>query len=151
MTETQAITIRPLASSDRAEWQRMWKGYLGFYRTRLDAEMLALAFERLLADRYGEFSGLLAEADGRPAGLAHYLFHRHGWRREKVCYLQDLWVEPGFRGRGIGRHLIEAVYGCADADGSPAVWWLTAEDNHQARRLYDRVGRKSPFIRYDRP
>ncbi|MCZ7597268.1 MAG: GNAT family N-acetyltransferase, partial [Gammaproteobacteria bacterium] len=39
----------------------------------------------------------------------------------------------------------------ADANGSPAVYWLTQEFNHTARNLYDRIGRVTPFIKYVRP
>jgi GNAT superfamily N-acetyltransferase len=36
-------------------------------------------------------------------GLTHYLFHRHAWKIENVCYLQDLFVDPAARGTGLGR------------------------------------------------
>ena len=50
----------------------------------------------------------------------------------------------------VGRALIEAVYAAADAAGAPSVYWLTQETNYQGRMLYDRIGTKSPFIRYNR-
>jgi GNAT superfamily N-acetyltransferase len=89
--------------------------------------------------------------DGRPVGLAHYLFHRHGWRIEDVCYLQDLYADPDARGRGVGRALIEAVYAAADARGCPQVYWTTQHFNAVGRRLYDRIGVLTPFIKYQRP
>ena len=49
-----------------------------------------------------------------------------------------------------GKPLREARYDAADAAGVPNVYWLTAEDNYAGRMLYDRVGAKSPFIRYNR-
>ena len=66
------------------------------------------------------------------------------------CYLQDLYADPDVRGLGIGRALIEAVYAAADAAGAPSVYWLTQDFNHTARKLYDRIGTKSPFIKYTR-
>ena len=83
-------------------------------------------------------------------GLAHIIFHRHGWQVEDVCYLQDLYVAPEARGTGAGRALIEAVYAAADAAGAPNVYWLTQEFNTTARQLYDRVGRLTPFVKYVR-
>ena len=97
-----------------------------------------------------DYHGLLAVADGRPVGLVHYVFHRHGWQIEDVCYLQDLYVDPEVRGTGAGRRLIEAVYAAADAAGRPSVYWLTQSFNATARRLYDRVGTETPFIKYRR-
>lgn len=93
---------------------------------------------------------MIAIVDGRAMGLVHYLFHRHGWRVENVCYLQDLYVSDEARGTGLGRRLIEAVYAAADANGTPGVYWLTQEFNATARQLYDRIAKVSPFIRYNR-
>lgn len=144
------ILIRPLAAADEAEWRRLWTGYLTFYETKLPEEVYKTSFARMLSGAENEFRGLIAEVDGRPRGLAHYLFHRHGWRIEKVCYLQDLYADPEVRGQGLGRALIEAVYAAADAEGCPAVYWLTQEFNANARQLYDRIGAVSPFIKYNR-
>jgi len=97
-----------------------------------------------------DFHGAIAESDGRPVGLVHYLFHRHMWKTENVCYLQDLYADPDVRGQGVGRKLIEYVYGAADRVGCPSVYWLTQDFNAEARKLYDRIGVLTPFIRYNR-
>jgi GNAT superfamily N-acetyltransferase len=107
-------------------------------------------FDRLLAVDLNEFSGLIAVAGDSKVGIAHYLFHRHCWSVENVCYLQDLYVDEDRRGTGVGRALIEAVYTAADAAGYPSVYWLTQHFNEPGRRLYDRVGKLTPFIRYSR-
>jgi GNAT superfamily N-acetyltransferase len=95
-------------------------------------------------------SGRLAWVDGKAVGLVHYLYHAHCWRVERVCYLQDLYAAPEARGTGVGRALIEAVYAQADADGAPVVYWTTQDHNTTARRLYDRIGTLTPFIKYQR-
>ena len=146
-----SVAVRPLAAGDRAEWGRLWKGYLAFYRTERPREHYDSYFARLLRHDPADMQGLIAEADGRPAGLAHYLLHPHGWQPEPTCYLQDLYADPEARGTGVGRALIEAVYAAADAHGARGVYWTTAHDNHEARRLYDRVGTLTPFIKYARP
>jgi len=143
--------IRPLRPEDEAEWRRLWTGYLAFYQTSVPEAVYVSTFARLLGDDPQDFSALVAEVDGRLLGLTHYLFHRHAWKVENVCYLQDLYVDPLGRGTGLGRKLIEAVYAKADAAGAPAVYWLTQEFNHEARQLYDRIAKVTPFIRYIRP
>ena len=150
MTKTGNITIRPLAASDRTEWAEMWQAYLAFYETSVTPEVYDTTFARLLGDDPQDFSCLLAEVDGRPVGLVHFLFHRHAWKVENVCYLQDLFARPEARCTGVGRALIEAVYDRADAAGAPGVYWLTQEFNHTARQLYDRIGTLTPFLRYNR-
>ncbi len=83
-------------------------------------------------------------------GLVHFIFHRHNWKIEDVCYLQDLYADPAMRGSGVGRALIEAVYAAADSHGAPAVYWMTQDFNTTARKLYDRIGQLTPFIKYQR-
>ena len=144
-------TVRPLTRDDEADWRRLWRAYLEFYETEVPEEVYATFFDRLLGDNPQDFHGLIAEVDGKPVGLTHHLFHRHGWKIENVCYLQDLYADPDVRGTGIGRALIEAVYQAADAEGAPSVYWLTQDFNTEARKLYDRIGQVSPFIKYGRP
>ena len=144
------ITIRPLRPEDRIEWARLWTGYLEYYKTSVPEAVYDSTFARLLGDDPQDFSCLIAEVGGRPVGLVHFLFHRHNWKIENVCYLQDLYTDPSVRGQGAGRALIEAVYAAADANGTPAVYWLTQDFNAEGRRLYDRIGQVTPFIRYNR-
>lgn len=143
-------TIRPLARADHDDWRRLWTLYLEFYETGVGEEVYATLWERLHDDDPHEFSCLVAERDGKVIGFAHYLFHRHCWKVENVCYLQDLYVDADIRGSGAGRALIEAVYAEADKAGAPSVYWLTQDFNHTARKLYDRIGKQTPFIRYNR-
>ena len=107
-------------------------------------------FSRILSGDANEFSGLIALLDGKPIGLTHYLFHRHCWKVENVCYLQDLVVDKDQRGTGVGRALIEEVYTKADEADCPSVYWMTQNFNEVGRRLYDRVGQLTPFIKYSR-
>lgn len=144
------IEIRPLAAQDRAAWEKLWEAYLAFYQTALPRDVYDSTFERLLADDPQEFHGAVAVLDGAPCGLVHYLFHRHCWRIENTCYLQDLYTDPSVRGQGVGRALIAHVYTAADAAGSSSVYWLTQEFNAPARALYDKVAAVTPFIKYAR-
>ena len=145
------VTIRPVQAADEDVWRELWRGYLDYYETTLPERIYAETFRRLLGDDPRDYKGLVAIEAGTPVGLTHYLFHRHGWKIEDVCYLQDLYVAPARRGTGIARKLIEAVYAEADAHGASQVYWLTQHFNDAGRRLYDRVGVLTPFIKYQRP
>ena len=86
------------------------------------------------------------------AGLSDLLhFHRSAWTVGDYCYLQDLFVNPDIRGGGVGRALIEAVYEAAEARGASQTYWLTQDFNTTARKLYDKVGQLTPFIKYRNP
>ena len=144
------LTIRPLSPSDEADWRRLWTAYLAFYETVLPETIFTTTFARLTGGGANEFAGLLAVVDGRPVGLAHYLFHRSCWTVGNVCYLQDLYADPAVRGTGVGRALIEAVYARAAEADAAEVYWMTQEFNATARRLYDRIADKTPFIVYQK-
>lgn len=148
-----AAIVRPVAPADFAQWLPLWDGYNAFYGrlgpSALRAEITWATWLRFL-DAGEPVHALVAEAEGRLVGLAHYLFHRSTIRIEPVCYLQDLYTAESARGRGVGRTLIAAVAERARAGGTTRLYWQTHESNHTARRLYDAVGERSGFIVYRR-
>ena len=144
-----AVTVRPLQPSDHAEWRRLWSAYLAFYKTTLPEEVYATTWQRLFTAAEFEPKGFIALAGSRAVGLTHYLYHRSCWSLADNCYLQDLYADPEARGQGVGAALIEAVRQEAAGIGVKNVYWMTAETNATARKLYDRVARRTGFIEYD--
>lgn len=143
-----SLLIRPLQPSDRPQWEYLARGYKTFYQTVVTAAEYEQAWARLLQET--DVFGLGAQLDGKLVGIAHYMFHTSLWSPD-ACYLQDLFVEEGVRGRGVARALIEAVAQAAQARGATRYYWLTHETNTTARLLYDKVGQYKGFIRYDYP
>ncbi|MDQ2634023.1 MAG: GNAT family N-acetyltransferase [Pseudomonadota bacterium] len=143
------IVIRPPEAADHEDWRRLWTDYLTFYQATVPEEVYATTWRRLFDPGEFEPSGFLALAGGRAVGLVHYLYHRSCWSTVNNCYLQDLFADPSVRGTGVGRALIEAVQAQAAKIGVTNVYWMTHETNETARRLYDRVARRTGFIEYD--
>jgi GNAT superfamily N-acetyltransferase len=144
------VSIRRLEPDDREAWLPLWQSYLDFYEASVPDDVTGETWRRI-ADPAGPIHGFGAfDGLSRLIGFAHYLFHPVTWSISKRCYLEDLFVSPDARGTGAGRALIEAVYRAADDAGADQVYWLTAHDNVTARRLYDRVGRLTPFVKYQR-
>ena len=145
------MLVRPIRQNDFAQWQPLWDGYNAFYgrkgATALAPEITQATWERFF-DRSEPVFALVAELDGRLAGLAHYLFHRSTTRIELTCYLQDLFTAEEARGRGVARALISGVYEQAKLAGVRRVYWQTHETNAAARRVYDKVGKHLGFIVY---
>jgi GNAT superfamily N-acetyltransferase len=141
------MIIRALAAGDRAGWEPLWQGYLEFYQTRLAPQVSEVTFARLTGGR-DPMGALVADEDDTIVGIAHWITHRSCWTAGDYCYLQDLFVAPDRRGRGIGRKLIEAVYAEAQRRGCSRVYWLTHETNKSAMLLYDRIGDRSGFVQY---
>lgn len=141
------IEIRPVTAADHAAWLPLWQCYLHFYESELSAETSASTWQRFL-DPAEPTNAALAWRDGHAVGLVQWIFHRSNWSIAHSCYLQDLFVSPEVRGGGVGRQLIEHVYGQARSLGSERVHWLTHETNQTAMQLYDRIAERSGFVQY---
>ena len=131
------ITIRPIASTDKERWLDLFKQYIIFYKSSLTDEQFELDWQRINSDF--NINGLVAELDGRVVGLAHYIFRPSTWAENDFCYLEDLFVDPAVRGKGVGRALIDELHKIAIAKGSKRLYWTTAPDNETARKLYDKL------------
>jgi GNAT superfamily N-acetyltransferase len=142
--------IRPLEPADRHQWDILWRGYLEFYESVVPDHVTDLTWHRLLDPEAPILGFCAAEPDGKLLGIVHYLFHPVTWAAGPRCYLEDLFTHADARGKGVGRALIEAVYAAADQRGADQVYWLTQEFNATARKLYDRVAKATPFIKYRR-
>lgn len=141
------MNIRLARETDFAQWLPLWKGYQLFYKTDIPQATTETTWSRFL-DPAEPMHCAVAETDGKLIGIVHYIHHRSCWTTGDYVYLQDLFVAPDSRGKGVGRALIEHVYAHADKTGGSRVWWLTHETNSDAMLLYDRIADKSGFVQY---
>lgn len=143
-------TIRALEASDEARWRLLFDGYIRFYRSEVPGDVITGTFKRLIAREDGMAGLVAADTSGCVIGLANLVFHRSTWSPTWYCYLEDLYVDPGVRGSGVGRALIEATYAEADKRGATRTYWATQDHNATARKLYDRIGVLTEFVQYRR-
>jgi GNAT superfamily N-acetyltransferase len=141
------IAIQTIGPDERAAWEPLWRGYQDFYKVSLAPETTDATWRRF-HDPAEPMHAVGAYLDGRLCGIVHYILHRSTWSIGGYCYLQDLFVAEDARGMRLARALIEAVYDRARATGVTRVYWLTHEDNAEARRLYDKVADNAGFIQY---
>ncbi len=146
-----SVRVRRLAEKDKAAWLLLFEGYIAFYKATVAEDVIEETWQRLMTGASDFHIGLVAvNDDDAPVGLAHVLFHRSTWSPTHYCYLEDLFVDPQQRLKGVGRALIEATYKEADARGCTRTYWATQEFNYRARALYDQVATKSVFVQYRR-
>jgi GNAT superfamily N-acetyltransferase len=96
----------------------------------------------LLRDGFGPvplFHCLLAEYHHAPAGFALYFSTYSTWTGPGV-HLEDLFVHPDFRGKGIGKALITRVAAIAHAQGCHRMQWNVLDWNTPAIDFYDSLG-----------
>jgi GNAT superfamily N-acetyltransferase len=143
--------IRAIERADYPGWRPLWDGYNAFYgragETSLSEQITSATWERFF-DPDEPVHAFVAQHQGLIVGIVHYLFHRSTTRLNDVCYLQDLFTVEHFRGKGVGRQLILAVYEAAREAGCSRVYWLTHTTNAKGRALYDKVGEHHGFIMY---
>lgn len=139
--------IRPARAGDESEWRRLWAGYCDFYGAVVPEETTAATWRRIL-EPSSRIGALLAVDGGETLGFANYVLHPFTWSERPTCLLEDLYVTPDARGRGIGGGLIEHLVARGRAEGWARVYWHTREGNATARRLYDRFCPADGFVRY---
>lgn len=141
-------TTRAVEESDWDAWTRLFAGYCEFYEQAVTAEHLRRIWSWIGA---GEVFALLAVPAGlgEPVGLAHLRPWVRPLRGEVAGYLDDLFVDPAARGEGVVEVLFEGIDAVAKREGWQLVRWATAPDNHRARRVYERVAKRTDWITYD--
>ena len=143
------MKTRALSKTDYPAWRPLWDQYLVFYQHQLSEEQTLLTFERLVAGESG-FHAIVIEVDDQIVGFAHCSFTSSTWAETMELYLEDLFVDPAQRGKGLGRELIESVAAFAKETGSRKLYWKTHKDNQVAQRLYDSLATKSDFVTYEK-
>lgn len=145
-----SLVVRPARESDKPHWLTLWHGYLAFYESHLSEEITEITWNRIL-DNAHPFHCFIAELNGNVVGITHCFMRPSTWSKTGYCYLEDLFVDPTFRGVGAGRALINAVIAYARAQKADRVYWTTKESNTTARKLYDSYLPKSEFVQYRLP
>lgn len=145
------IRIRKAIEVDFSQWRTLWDQYNAFYgRTGLTAlsEDIVLSTWNRFHNVSEPLTCLVAEYNGRLAGLAHYIFHPNTILIENTAYLQDLFSDPSVRGKGIGRALLTSFFERSKDAGVTQIYWHTHSSNNQAKKLYDDVATNTEFYVY---
>jgi GNAT superfamily N-acetyltransferase len=145
----EGVEIRPAQADEIEEMLPLIRAYCEFYETEPDDEGLRKMFETLITDP-SQGAVFIARDGSRPVGFATLDWKWSSLKAARIGYLEDIFVDPEARGRGIAEALIEV---CADRCrelGMPAMEWLTAPDNHRAQKVYNRTGAASDtYVEYD--
>jgi GNAT superfamily N-acetyltransferase len=141
------LVIRSIDAKDRGAWEPLWNGYLSFYQRTVTPDITDFTWQRLASEH--DLFGMIVISGEEALGLVHFLYHASTWNRGGNCYLEDLFIVPAARGRRIGRRLIAAVADHARARAAALLYWHTEEFNGTARRLYERVAKRTPSLRYN--
>ena len=82
----------------------------------------------------------IAEWDGEPAGFALWFYNFSTFRGRHGIYLEDLFVRPDFRSKGLGKALLQHLARRCVAEGLPRLEWWVLDWNEPALRFYRSIG-----------
>ena len=134
------MTIRPATPADIPD-------ILAFIAELADYEKepaSAIAtHDDILRDGFGpvpRFRCLIAEWNGQPVGFALFFYNYSTWKGRAGLYLEDLFVRPAYRGKGIGKALFCEVAAIAVREGCPRFEWAVLDWNTPAIDFYNSLG-----------
>jgi GNAT superfamily N-acetyltransferase len=127
------------------------QAYRVFYKRQPDAQRERAFVEAHL--RNGTSAIYLAEVEGKAAGFMQMFKTYSTVRLANSWILEDLFVTPESRGRGVASKLLARALEHARADGACGMFLETAQDNVTAQRVYERAGwtREGHFLKYNAP
>ncbi len=134
------LTIRTATPADVPAILRFIRE-LALYEREPDA--VVATEDDLLRDGWGptpRFRAMIAEADAEAVGFALYFTTYSTWRGHHGIRLEDLYVTPSMRGKGIGKALLAHLARIAVDEGCPRLEWDVLEWNAPAIAVYERVG-----------
>lgn len=142
------MTIRPLTTSDRAVWERLFSAYAEFYETEISRTGYDSIWDWIFGPQIDFWCDVLVADDDHVVGIVQYQLMHNPLRGAISCFLSDVYVAPEARGQGGGTALIDHVLSFARERGIKSVRWLTQEHNSTARRIYDRYAPKTDLVFY---
>lgn len=140
---------RAIEQRDWAAWSRLFKSYGEFYKTPITEEQLRLVWSWIHEAGSVEAIVVVADDSSEPAGIAHLRSWVRPLRGEIAGYLDDLFVDPEFRGTGAVDALFEAINHLGVERDWNIIRWTTADDNHRAQAAYERVAARTGWVTYE--
>jgi ribosomal protein S18 acetylase RimI-like enzyme len=143
------VEVRDARPEEVKELLPLMRAYCDFYEASpSDKGLLEMAGALIADPREG---AMFIARDGEEAvGFATLDWKWSSLKGARIGYLEDIYVTPEARGRGIADALIEVCAERCRERGAPAMEWLTAPDNHRAQAVYDRTGAVAEtLVEYD--
>jgi ribosomal protein S18 acetylase RimI-like enzyme len=100
-------------------------------------------------DRNHIVNGICYELEGKIVGIAHYRTMPRPIKGQNIGFLDDLFVEPDFRGQKIAQKLISHLKSLSKANNWNGIRWITHSSNENAKKLYDKIANNTGFELYE--
>lgn len=134
------ISIRKATINDLSLILQFIRGLAEYER---EPKAVVATEEDLRRDGFGpepKYRCVIAEWDNVPAGFAFFFYNYSTWRGRPGLYLEDLFVLPELRGKGIGKALLKHVAQVAVRENCYGIRWMVLEWNEPALKFYESLG-----------
>jgi ribosomal protein S18 acetylase RimI-like enzyme len=140
--------IRYLEEYDKENWNKLYKDYADFYKVSMNTAILDTLW-CWIQDNNHIVNGICYELEGKIVGIAHYRTMPRPIKAQYICFLDDLFVEPEFRGQQIARKLISHLKFLSKDNNWEGIRWITHSSNQNAKKLYDKIANNTGFELYE--
>ncbi|HZP48351.1 MAG TPA: GNAT family N-acetyltransferase [Vicinamibacterales bacterium] len=137
---TDAIHIRPATERDAALVLDMIKALAEYEKLAHAVTATEATIRESLWGAHPAAEVIIALVDGRPAGFALFFHNYSTFLAQRGLYLEDLFVTPEHRGRGIGRALLERLARIAVERNCGRFEWSVLDWNEPAIGFYKKLG-----------
>ncbi len=142
------MKVTSLKKDDKEKWQALYYGYAEFYKMPMNQEILDNIWSWIF-DKNNKFYALIAKDEtGEAMGFMHCRAMPSPLRGAEVGFLDDLFIVPEARGKGVVQLLYKSLNDFGEKQGWPFVRWITAEDNYRGRAVYDKIAEKTAWQTY---
>ncbi len=135
-----ALTIRPARPGDSALVLSLIRELAEYEKLADKVDATEAMIEAALFGPCATSVAEIAEWDGEVAGQALWFRNFSTFRGRNGLYLEDLYVRPAFRGRGIGRALLAHLARLCAENGWPRMEWVVLDWNQPAIDFYRALG-----------
>ena len=140
--------IRKLEKNDKENWAKLYNSYALFYKVSMNAGILDVLWS-WIHDEGHIVNVICFELEGKIVGIAHYRTMPRLIKGQYIGFLDDLFVEPEFRGQKIAQKLIIHLKSLSKGNNWDGIRWITHSSNENAKKLYDKIANNTGFELYE--
>lgn len=146
-----AATFKLLAPvpEDLEQWRALYRQFAEHYTVPVRTEHQDLIWSWIMDPDHPLRCLLAKDQDGTAQGLAHYRPFTRPLAGSTGCFLDDLLVDTDARGTAVVDALLHGLRQIALDNGWTVIRWITADDNHRARMVYDEFAVRTMWVTYD--
>ena len=134
------MTVRPIRPDDVPAVVGLVRELAEYEKAAHEVRLTEVQLHDRLFGEHPALFGHVAVADGEVVGMALWFLNFSTWRGTHGIYLEDLYVQPGHRGRGLGKQLLQTLAAVCVERGYSRLEWSVLDWNTPSIEFYKAAG-----------